>query len=128
MIIYFVIILTTYAIYLYNNWDLTLLTVFILTHPVNFPCGRKPEHPEKTHDFRQSVGWLFSHEWNDDRTHDLKGERRLLSEDCANEALLNFIGEKLCSNQKLNYIRTYTSNSIKIIHKRIKIDYKLSYV
>ena len=25
------------------------------THPVNFPCGRKPEYPEKTHDFRQSV-------------------------------------------------------------------------
>jgi hypothetical protein len=28
---------------------------FYLTHPVNFPCGRKPEYPEKTHDFRQSV-------------------------------------------------------------------------
>jgi hypothetical protein len=37
-------------------------TAFILTHPVNFPCGRKLEHPEKTHDFRQSVDWLFSHE------------------------------------------------------------------
>ena len=36
--------------------------MFILTHPVSFPCGRKPEHPEKTHDFRQSVDWLFSHE------------------------------------------------------------------
>ena len=36
--------------------------MFILTHSVNFPCGRKPEHPEKTHDFRQSVDWLFSHE------------------------------------------------------------------
>jgi hypothetical protein len=34
--------------------------VFILIHPVNFACGRKPEHPEKTHDFRQSVD--FSHE------------------------------------------------------------------
>jgi hypothetical protein len=42
--------------------DVTFLTVFILTHPVNFPCGRKPEHPEKTHDFRQSVDRLFSHE------------------------------------------------------------------
>ena len=31
----------------------------ILTHPVNFPCGRKPENPEKTHDFRQSVDELF---------------------------------------------------------------------
>ena len=25
------------------------------------PCGRKPEHLEKTHDFRQSVDGLFSH-------------------------------------------------------------------
>jgi hypothetical protein len=25
------------------NCDITFLTVFILTHPVNFPCGRKPE-------------------------------------------------------------------------------------
>ena len=41
---------------------ITFLTMFILTHPVNFPCGKKPEHPEKTHDFRQSVDWLFSHE------------------------------------------------------------------
>jgi hypothetical protein len=36
--------------------------MFILTHPVNFPCGRKPERPEKTHDFRQGVDRLFSHE------------------------------------------------------------------
>jgi hypothetical protein len=52
--------LNSYAcIYFYNN----CLTVFILTHPVNFPCGRKPKHPKKTHDFRQlSVDWLFSHE------------------------------------------------------------------
>ena len=35
--------------------------MFILTHPVNFPCGRKPEHPEKTHDFRHSVDCFFSH-------------------------------------------------------------------
>jgi hypothetical protein len=48
--------------YLYNNYDINFLTVFILTHLVNFPCARKPEHPEKTHDFRQSVDWLFSHE------------------------------------------------------------------
>jgi hypothetical protein len=39
----------------YNNCDITFLTMFIPTHPVNFPCGRKPEHPEKTHDFWQSV-------------------------------------------------------------------------
>ena len=45
---------------------------YYLTHPVNFPCGRKPEYPDKTHDFRQSVAYtkpfgraltiLFSHE------------------------------------------------------------------
>jgi hypothetical protein len=34
----------------------------IPTHPVNIPCWRKPEYPEKTHDFRQSVDRLFSHE------------------------------------------------------------------
>jgi hypothetical protein len=32
-----------------------------LTHPVNFPCGRKPEYPEKTHDFRQSVDFYSFH-------------------------------------------------------------------
>jgi hypothetical protein len=42
--------------------DITsLLTVFTLTNPVNFPCVRKPKHPEKN-DFRQSVDWLFSNE------------------------------------------------------------------
>jgi hypothetical protein len=35
---------------------------FYLTHPVNFPCGRKPEYPGKTHDFRQSVDFYSSHE------------------------------------------------------------------
>jgi hypothetical protein len=34
---------------------------FCLTHPVNFPCERKPECPEKTHDFRHWL-FLFSHE------------------------------------------------------------------
>ena len=33
-----------------------------LTHPLNFPCRRKPEYPEKTRDFRQSVDIHFSHE------------------------------------------------------------------
>jgi hypothetical protein len=36
--------------YFINNYP--FLTVFIPTHPVNFSCGRKPEHREKTHDFR----------------------------------------------------------------------------
>jgi hypothetical protein len=34
---------------------------FYLTHPVNFPCGRKPRYPEKTHDFRQSVDFYSFH-------------------------------------------------------------------
>jgi hypothetical protein len=55
-----------------------LLTVFILTHPVNFPCGRKPEHPEKTHDFQESVEknlfiWVHGENW----THELRVEKRL---------------------------------------------------
>ncbi len=32
-----------------------------LTHPVNFPCGRKPEYPEKTHDLPQSVDLCSFH-------------------------------------------------------------------
>jgi hypothetical protein len=34
---------------------------FCLTHPVNFPCGRKPEYPEETHDFWQSVDFYSFH-------------------------------------------------------------------
>ena len=34
---------------------------FCLTHPVNFPCGRKPEYPEETHDSRQSVDFYSFH-------------------------------------------------------------------
>jgi hypothetical protein len=34
--------------------------MFILTHPVNFPCGWKLDCPEKTHDFRQSVDKLIT--------------------------------------------------------------------
>jgi hypothetical protein len=63
--------------------------MFILTHPVNFPCGRKPERPEKTHDFRKSVDWLFSHESTHEsiarlepRISEVKGA---CSDDCATE-------------------------------------------
>ena len=28
---------------------------YYLSHPVNFPCEKKPEYSKKTHDFRQSV-------------------------------------------------------------------------
>ena len=30
-----------------------------LTHPVNFLCEGKPEYPERTHDFRQSVDYAI---------------------------------------------------------------------
>ena len=51
-------------LYLQQLWYYFLNCVyrFILTHPVSFSCGRKPEHPEKTHDFWKSVDGLFSHE------------------------------------------------------------------
>ena len=32
-----------------------------LTRPVDFPCGKKPEYPEKTHDFQQSVDLYTFH-------------------------------------------------------------------
>ena len=32
---------------------------YYLSHPVNSPCGREPEYPEKTHDFRQSVDYTL---------------------------------------------------------------------
>jgi hypothetical protein len=44
----------------YNNWDTTFLTLFILTHPASLPCGRKPEHPEKTHDFQFGRALTYS--------------------------------------------------------------------
>ena len=32
---------------------------YYLSHPVNFPCGRKPEYPEKTQDFQQSIDYTL---------------------------------------------------------------------
>ena len=32
---------------------------YYLSLPVNFPCGRKPEYAERTHDFRQSVDFTL---------------------------------------------------------------------
>ena len=59
-----------------------------LTYPVYFPCGRKPECPKETHDFRQSVDFYSFHmktefEWHseilsENRTRDLRGERRVV--------------------------------------------------
>jgi hypothetical protein len=57
----------------------------ILTHPVNFPCGRKPEHPEKTHDFRQSFDWLFSHESVARIEPTISEMKGACSDDCATE-------------------------------------------
>ena len=34
---------------------------FYLTHPVNFPCGRKPEYPGKTHDFGRALTFYSFH-------------------------------------------------------------------
>ena len=57
--------------FIFTTIVITFLTAFILTHPaVNFPCRRKPEHPEKTHDFRQSVDSLFTWGVGENRTHD----------------------------------------------------------
>jgi hypothetical protein len=64
--------------------------MFILTHPVNFSCGRKPERPEKTHDFRQSVDRLFSHESTHESIARLEPRisevKAACSDDCDTEA------------------------------------------
>jgi hypothetical protein len=56
------------------------LPSYMLKVPI--PCGRKPEYPEKTHDFRQTVDGLFSlygyhNVHNGNRTHEIRGERRV---------------------------------------------------
>jgi hypothetical protein len=65
---------------------ITILTVFILTHPVNFPCGRKLERPEKTHDFRQVVDRLFSHESIARLEPTISEVKGACSDDCATVA------------------------------------------
>jgi hypothetical protein len=93
-------------VYLYNNCDITFLTVFILTHPVNFSCERKPEHTDKTHDFRQTVDWLFSHDsvarLMEPTNSDVKG---VCSDDCATKAST---GSKLCC--RFNWKKTFIEN------------------
>ena len=59
-----------------------------LTHPVYFPCGRKPECSEETHDSRQSVDFYsfrmrtgfesHSEILPESRTRYLRGERRVV--------------------------------------------------
>ena len=60
--------------------------MFVLTHPVNFRCGRKPERPEKTDDFRQSVDWLFSHESVARIEPTISEMKGACFDDCATEA------------------------------------------
>ena len=64
------------------NCDITFLTMFNLSHPVNFPCGRKPERPEKTGTtFGRALTdsfHMFPLTRSENRTRELRGERRLL--------------------------------------------------
>jgi hypothetical protein len=57
---YYTYVIIYLAYFIFTTIVITFLTVFILTHPVIFPCGRKLENLEKTHNFQQSVDWLFS--------------------------------------------------------------------
>ena len=57
-----------------------------LTHPPTFPCDKKPECPEKTHDFRQSVGKLFSHE----KSPDIESNSRHCATESTHKELLPF--------------------------------------
>ena len=45
--------------YLYLQFLVLVFLTINSNHPVNFPCERRPENPEKPHDFRQSVEELF---------------------------------------------------------------------
>ena len=76
----------------------------ILTHPANFPCGRKPEHPEKTHEFRQSVDRLFSHEFLARIEPTISEVKVACSDDCATEVPGGFsfrriLGINICCNR-----------------------------
>ena len=44
----------------YQRYYYPLLSIFILTHPANFPCGKKPENTEKTNNFQQCWQTLFT--------------------------------------------------------------------
>jgi hypothetical protein len=44
-------------------WELYGIILVVYPNPPRqVSCLRKPECPEKTHEFKQSVDWLFSHE------------------------------------------------------------------
>ena len=84
--IYFFIYLTSPQGQGHHNVQLMPITVgpHYLTHPVNFPCGRKPEYTEKTHDLPHSVDLRSFHMRTGSentagiRTRDLRGERRVV--------------------------------------------------
>ena len=42
-----------------NKCNVTLPTVFILTLLVNFPCGKKLQRLDNTHDFRQTIDYII---------------------------------------------------------------------
>jgi hypothetical protein len=61
---------------------------FVVLLKLSIPCGRKPEYPEKTHDFRQSVDGLFSlygyhNVHNGNRTHNISEVKGACSDDWA---------------------------------------------
>ena len=43
----------------HNSVSQLLSARYYLSHPVNFPCGRKPKYPEKTQDFQQSIDYTL---------------------------------------------------------------------
>jgi hypothetical protein len=100
---------------------ITFLDVFILTHPVNFPYGRKPERPEKTHDFRQSVGRLFplgSVASIEPTISEVKGA---CSDDCATEAQKTSLMNRweIClSMREQNEPRNYVEYTQRVFTKR----------
>jgi hypothetical protein len=58
-------------------WYCFLNCVYSNPRHVNFSCGKKPEHPEKIHDFRQSVDWFFTWVGSENPTHELRGEMKV---------------------------------------------------
>ena len=53
------------TIYILQFFPHFILTIYPNPPCQVFPCGRKPENPEKTYDFSQSVYELFLHERSD---------------------------------------------------------------
>ena len=63
--------------------------LFSLPTPVNFPCVRKPEYQDKTHNFQQSIDFYsfhmstrFKSHWegpHENRTCKLRGEKQVRS-------------------------------------------------